>query len=179
MTRAISRWYVVGVACVFVAGVAAQEAFDGPPQAARGHELFTKTAKPAPCITCHGIGGKGGPVAPDLKMWARLSPRAAAMAITATVTEKVVEVQPKGGKAFPAIKASEDDSSAKFYDLSVMPPELKQLQKADVEAVRPNTTWKHPPGAEKPTPEQLADLVAYIRWAGAKDRTKISPDDMQ
>ena len=89
---------------MFTAGVAAQEAFDGPPQAARGYELFTKTAKPAPCITCHGIGGKGGVVAPDLKMWSRLSPRAAAMAITSTVTEKVVLVQPKTGAEFPAMK---------------------------------------------------------------------------
>jgi hypothetical protein len=178
MTRVNWRWYVVGVVCVFTAGVAAQETFDGPPQAARGHELFTKTAKPAPCITCHGIGGKGGPVAPDLKMWARLSPRAAAMAITATVTEKVVEVTPKGGTAFPAIKASEDEKNYKFYDLSVMPPALKELPKADVE-VKPNASWKHPPGVEKPTHEELADMVAYIRWAGAKDKTKISPDDMQ
>ncbi len=170
---------VVGVACVFAAGVAAQEAFDGPPQAARGFELFTKTAKPTPCITCHGIGGKGGAVAPDLKMWARLSPRAAAMAITSTVTEKVILVQPKTGAEFSAMKASEDEKGYKFYDLTVMPPAVKEMAKADVEAIKPNATWKHPPGAEKPTQEQLADLVAYIRWAGAKDRTKISPDDMQ
>ena len=49
------------------------------------------------------------------------------------------------------------------------------MAKADVEAVKPNATWKHPPSAEKYSQEQLADLVAYIRWAGAKDKTKISP----
>jgi mono/diheme cytochrome c family protein len=178
MTRMI-RWHVVGVACVLAAGVAAQETFDGPPQAARGFELFTKTAKPAPCITCHGIGGKGGPVAPDLKMWARLSPRAAAMAITSSVTEKVVVVVPKSGSEFPAIKVSEDEKGYKFYDLSAMPPALKELAKADVDSVKPNATWKHPPAVEKYSHEELADLVAYIRWAGAKDKTKISPDDMQ
>jgi hypothetical protein len=162
---------------LFTSFLPAQDAFQGPPQAARGYELFFNTAKPVPCGSCHAMSGKGVPAAPDLKNWARIAPRATAMAITATVTANVVSVEPKGAEAFPGIKASEDAATAKFYDLSANPPALKELPKDT--PIKPNAKWKHPPGQEKYTPEELADLVGYIRWAGAKDKKEITPEEVQ
>jgi mono/diheme cytochrome c family protein len=159
--------------------VLAQNTFQGPAQAARGHELFVKTAKPQACVTCHALGGEGTAVAPDLKMWSRLPPRAAAMAITSTVTEKVVTVEPKQGPAFPGIKISDDANTVKYYDVSVEPPAIREFPKAEAPPVSPNAKWKHPPSREKYSLEQLADLVSFIRWAGAKDGKAIKPEDVE
>ena len=43
----------------------------------------------------------------------------------------------------------------------------------------PNSAWKHPPGARKYTNEELADLIAYIRFAATNNRQPVSPDDMR
>lgn len=151
---------------------------DGPAQAKRGRALFFETAKPQPCGTCHSVAGKGTAVGPDLKTWARIPPRAAAMAITASVTEKVVSAKPANGPEFPAMKVSEDATNVQLFDLSATPPAPRTLPKAEVK-LGPNSTWRHPPGVTKPTPEELADLIAYIRWAGAKDARGVKPDDVE
>ena len=167
----------IAMAAALAVSGSAQTGFDGPEQAARGHELFFKTAKPEPCGNCHALGGKGTAVGPDLSVWARLAPRAAATAILATVTDKVVTVEPKAGSKFPGIKVSEDDKGTKFYDLSVSPPAAKDLAKGEF-TTSSNSTWKHPPGTQEYTAEQLADIIAYIRWVGAKDRRGVKPEDV-
>ena len=60
-----------------------------------------------------------------------------------------------------------------------MPPEPHTATKADVASMSPNSSWKHPPSARKYTPEEIADLIAYIRFAGANNRQAVSPDDVQ
>jgi hypothetical protein len=39
--------------------------------------------------------------------------------------------------------------------------------------------WKHPPSEVKCTPEQMADIIAFIRWTGAKDPKGVKPEDVQ
>src|SRR4051794_1849756 len=95
-----------------------QQPFTGPAQAARGFELFSKNAKPLACATCHAIGGTSETAGPNLKMWSKLAPRATAMAIRSSITEKVVRVETKQGPGFPAMKVSEDDTSMRVFDLS-------------------------------------------------------------
>jgi mono/diheme cytochrome c family protein len=163
---------------VLTACLHAQQSFTGPPQAARGFELFTKTAKPQPCSTCHTITGKQTTAGPDLKFWSKLAPRAAAMAIRATLTEKALWVEAKQGE-FPGMKISEDSESIQVFDLSKMPPEMRTIAKADVRAAKSNTTWKHPPGTEKYSTAEIADLISYIRWVGAGDKRQISPDEVE
>jgi putative heme-binding domain-containing protein len=150
---------------------------DVPAQAARGQEMFFKTAKPRACANCHALAGQGTAVGPDLKMWARFPPRATATAIMANLTDKVVEVRPKQGDAFPAIKIEENEKSVTVFDLGTL--QRRELARPDIAEVASNTKWKHPPGQEEYTAEQLADLVAFIRWAGAKDRKPVAPEDVQ
>jgi putative heme-binding domain-containing protein len=150
---------------------------DVPAQAARGQEMFFKTAKPRACANCHALAGQGTAVGPDLKMWARFPPRATATAIMAKLTDKVVDVRPKQGDAFPALKIDENDKAVTVFDLAAM--QRREIARADVNEIGANTKWKHPPGQEEYTAEQLADLVAFIRWAGAKDRKPVAPDDVQ
>jgi mono/diheme cytochrome c family protein len=149
---------------------------DIPAQAARGQELFTKTAKPQPCIGCHVLAGKGAKIGPELTMWSRFPPRSAAAAITSKLTDKVVEAKPKEGEAFPAMKVSEDDKTVKLVNLVTL--ETRDFARADV-TLGTNTKWKHPASQEEYTAEQLADIIAYIRWAGAKDRKGVTPEDIQ
>ena len=148
-----------------------------PAQAARGQEMFFKTAKPRACATCHALAGQGTAVGPDLQMWARLPARATATAITTKLTDKVVEVRPKQGEAFPAMKISEDEKLVIVFDLGTMTK--RELARADIGEIGSNTKWKHPPGQEEYTADQLADLVGFIRWAGAKDRKPVAPEDVQ
>ena len=164
-------------AVVLAAGAPMRAQTDVPEQAARGREMFFKTAKPRACADCHELAGQGAGLAPDLKMWARFPPRATATAIMAKLTDKVIEVRPKQGDAFPAVKLAESDKTVTFFDLTATAK--REMARADIGEMAANTKWKHPPGQEEYTPEQLADLVSFIRWAGAKDRKPVSPDDVQ
>ena len=172
-------WLAVMFPGCFLFNLAAQNPPDTPSQASRGEESFFQSAKPVACGTCHSLSGKGTAVGPDLMRWGRISPRATAMAITSTITVEVVWVEPKTGAAFPAMKVSEEAGNAQFYDLGKTPPALLKLAAAEVRAVKPNATWKHPPSEAKYTPEQIADLIAFIRWAGAKDTKGVKPEDVQ
>jgi hypothetical protein len=167
------------LSAALISGQAVEQAFDGPEQAARGHRLFTTTAKPVACATCHAIGATSPTPGPDLKIWSRLAPRGTASAITTALTEKSVMVELNQGGAFPATKVSEDGMSIQFFDLSRKPPEMRTVAKSDIRQMKTNAIWKHPPGTEKYSTAELADLIAYIRWAGNRDKTPIAPESLQ
>jgi len=142
-----------------------------PTQIGRGEALFFDTAHG--CGGCHALKGKGTAVGPDLRDVARLSPKGIAMSVRSTVTQYVQVVKLKDGRSFPAMPPKGDT----VYDLSKMPPEAAPA--ADVASTSANNGWKHPPSGWKLTDQQMADLVAYIRYAGANNRAAVSPDDVQ
>jgi mono/diheme cytochrome c family protein len=147
-----------------------------PTQIERGEALFYES--PVACGTCHSLKGRGTAVGPDLKGVARLSPAGLAMAIRSTVTQYVQIVKVKSVGSFPAMPPGPDGQTVKLYDLSKMPPELHEAARSDV-SVSPNNNWKHPPSQRKYTDEQLADLIAYIRYAGAGTRSPVDPADVK
>ena len=144
------------------------------PQIDRGEALFTDATRG--CASCHALKGKGTAVGPDLKDISRLSPKGIAMGIRSTVTQYVEIVKLKNGDSFPAMVPK--DASGQVHDLSKMPPEAKGT-KADIASTSSKNGWKHPPSQRKYTNEELADLIAYIRYAGANNRQSVSPDDVQ
>jgi mono/diheme cytochrome c family protein len=146
-----------------------------PEQAGRGQALFFGDAK---CGTCHSLKGRGTAVGPDLKNIARLSPRGVAMAVRSTRTQYVQAVKVKGKGEFPGMKSSEDAQTIQFYDVSANPPELKKLDKAAI-TTTDNQTWAHPPSAAKLTNEQMADIIAFVRWASFNDKKEIDPTEVQ
>jgi mono/diheme cytochrome c family protein len=146
-----------------------------PTQIERGEALFYDAA--GGCGTCHMLKGTGTAIGPDLKDISRLSPKGISMAIRSTVTQYVQVVKLKSGESFPAMPPT--DQTKQIYDLSKMPPEPHQAGKADVASTSPNATWKHPPSARKYTDQELADLIAYIRFAGANNRQTVSPEDVR
>ena len=153
----------------------AQEAKAPPEQAGRGQTLFYGDAK---CGTCHALKGRGTAVGPDLKGIARLSPRGIAMAVRSTRTQYVQAVKVKGNGEFPGMKSSEDAQTVQFYDVSANPPELKKLAKSEFTATD-NQTWKHPPSTAGLTNEQMADIIAFVRWASFNDKKEIDPSEVQ
>ncbi len=143
-----------------------------PTQIERGEALFHGAAG---CGACHALKGKGTAVGPDLKEVARLSTRGIAMAVRSTVTQYVQIFKLKSGRSVISMPPKGDQ----LYDLSKTPPEPVTAAAADISSTSPNPGWKHPPSGEKLTPQQMADLVAYIRYAGANNRQPVSPDDVQ
>jgi mono/diheme cytochrome c family protein len=147
-----------------------------PQQVQRGEALFTDTTRG--CANCHALKGRGTAVGPDLKQIGRIGPHAIATAMRATLTEFVENVKPKSGDAFPGMPAGGDESSVKYYDVSKNPPELRQFAKSEVKTSN-DTGWKHPPAVANYTPEQIADLVAYVRYAVSGSTKPVDPADVE
>ena len=146
------------------------------PQINRGQTLFFADGN---CGTCHALKGKGTAVGPDLKVLGRVGVRALVTAIRASRTEYVEAVKVKGGDTFPGMKAaSTDPAVVQYYDLSKTPPELRKFAPGDI-SKSDNATWKHPPAAGGYTNQQIADIVAYIRWATAGERKAVDPSDVE
>ncbi len=170
----------ISAAAALCLPVLAQE-FSGPPQAKKGHDLFF--AGPGngaiACGTCHSIKKEGTAVGPDLTRLARLNPRAIVMAINATRTQYVQEVKTKAAGNFPAMKVADTADGYDLYDLSQTPPARKTVAKADVSSMVDNANWKHPAAAMKLTPEQLADVIAFIKYAGYGDKAGVKAEDVE
>jgi putative heme-binding domain-containing protein len=150
-----------------------------PAQAARGRVLFLDESNTQRCGSCHSLAKQGTAVGPDLSRLARLSPHAIVSAIRATRTAYVQTVKLKNGKEFPGMPAAKDDSTVQFYDLSVTPAVLRKLDRNDISAIVDNSVWKHPPESAGYTPQQLADVIAYIKWASYGDTKDVSPDNIE
>ena len=146
-------------------------------QIGRGEALFFGTANG--CSSCHLLKGRGTAVGPDLRSIGRLSPAAITMAVHSTATQYVQEVKLKSKETFPAMPGAKDDKTIQLYDLSKTPPELRKIELAEIESMTNTNRWKHPPAVDKPTARQLADIVAYIRYAVTSSRQPVDPADAQ
>ena len=147
-----------------------------PSQIERGEALFFES--PGGCGTCHSMKGRGTAIGPDLKGVARLSPAGLAMAIRSTVTQYVQNVKTKSSGTFPAMPPGPDGQTVDLYDLSKMPPELHKVSRTEI-SLSPNNAWKHPPSVTKYTDQQIADLIAYVRFAGAGNKSLVDPADVK
>jgi len=150
-----------------------------PTQAARGQTLFFDENVAMHCGSCHSLAGKGTAVGPDLTRLARLSPQAIVVALRSTLTAHVQAIKLKSGGEFPAMPAANDTAKLLYYDLSSQPATLRKLDPNDIASVRNNEKWKHPPSSAGYTAQQLADVIAYIKWVSYGDTKGVSPDDIE
>jgi mono/diheme cytochrome c family protein len=147
------------------------------PQIERGQTLFFTDGG---CGACHALKGRGTVVGPDLKPLGRVGVRALVTAIRASRTEYVESIKLKEGEPFPGMKAaSADAATLQYYDLSKTPPELRKFALADVQSKSDNSSWKHPPAVGGYSNQQIADIVAYVRWSTAGDRKAVDPSDVE
>jgi hypothetical protein len=96
-----------------------------------------------------------------------------------TLTQYVQNVKLKKGDAFPAMPGAKDAKTLVLYDLSKMPPELRKIEQDDLESMRNNETWKHPAAVRGYTAEQMADIIAYVRYAGSGNKGKVDPEELR
>ena len=149
-----------------------------PSQTERGEALFFDAQQG--CGTCHALKGKGTAAGPDLTGMGRLGPQAIAMATRSTITQYVQVVKLKsGGGSFPAVTGKKDEKSVVLFDLSKNPPEKKEVAPSDIASTGSNDVWKHPPAANKIGNEQLADIVAYIKYATTGTKRAVDPADVR
>ena len=148
-----------------------------PPQIERGQALFMDASNG--CASCHALKGRGAAVGPDLKLASSLAPRAIVTMMRTTLTQYVQMVKLKTGEPFPAMPGAKDAKTIDLYDLSKTPPELRKVAQSDIESMKNNETWKHPPLSRGYTAEQTADIIAYVRYAGSGDRKKVDPGDLK
>jgi mono/diheme cytochrome c family protein len=142
----------------------------------RGQTLFLADTG---CGTCHALKGHGTAVGPDLRVLGKVGVRALVTAIRASRTEYVETIKLKEGDPFPGMKVSADATTLQYYDLSKKPPELRKFAPADVQSKSDNSSWKHPPSAGGYTNDQIADIVAFIRWAATGSRKTVDPSDVE
>jgi hypothetical protein len=148
-----------------------------PSQTDRGEALFFAT--PDGCGTCHALKGKGTAIGPNLIGMARVGPAGIAMAIRSTVTQYAQSAKLKSsGATFPTMPPSGDTQTLKLYDLSKMPPEPHDVDKGDV-SFSANNTWKHSALIQKYSNEQMADIIAYIKYAGTGQKKAVDPSEVQ
>jgi len=145
-------------------------------QVQRGETLFLESSRG--CATCHSLKGRGTAVGPDLSVIGRLSPAALVTAIRSSVTQYVQQVKVKSGGSFPGMPAGDDEKGVRFYDVSKMPPELRTFNRSEVEAA-PQNQWKHPPFVGGYTTEQLADIIAYIRFTVTGAAKSVDPAELE
>jgi len=145
-----------------------------PQQAQRGEALFAEK-----CTQCHALKGRGTAVGPDLSVIGRLPPQAIATAIHSTATEYVQAIKLKSGETFPGMPLAGDDSHTQFYDVSKTPPELRKVEASDVASITSQDAWKHPPAIANYSSQQVADIVAYVRYAVTGTFKPVDPADMQ
>lgn len=164
---------------LLIAGCALAADTKPPAQAARGQALFFDETNAKHCGSCHSLAKQGTAVGPDLSKLARLNPRGIVMAIRATRTAYVQNVKLKNGTDFPGMPVAQDATTAQYYDMSVTPPALRKLDRSEIASTGDNSVWKHPPESAGYTPQQLADVIAFIKWASYGDTKGVNLDDVQ
>jgi cytochrome c553 len=149
------------------------------PQAQRGRDLFTNSPKGTPCGTCHFMDGAGTAVGPDLsKLASVVGPRGLVMTIQMSMTAYVQEVKTHTG-SFPGIQKEKNGDALQIWDLSKTPPVLLTLQSSDIASMKQNEKWKHPPTQAGYTSQELADIIAFLKWASNGSTKEVTPADVE
>jgi putative heme-binding domain-containing protein len=137
---------------------------------AHGLQIFSKT-----CASCHQLGGVGHPVGPDLASVGDKSPEGLLTAVLDP--NRSVEVRyinylavTKNGLTMTGVLASETGNS-----ITLLGPDGKQqvILRTDLEELVSSNKSAMPDGLEKDLqPQDLADLIAFIRSSGPAENEK-------
>lgn len=146
-------------------------------QVQRGEALFLEASHG--CVNCHALNGHGTAVGPDLSIIGRLSPQAIVTAVRSSATQYVQAVKLKSGESFPGMPAGQDEKIIQFYDVSKMPPELRKIDRAQLDSAANQDQWKHPPSVAAYTNQQLADIIAYIRTSVTGNKKTVSAAELE
>lgn len=130
--------------------------------AARGRALFEGTGA---CGTCHRVNGRGPRTAPDLSdvgitrtpaalQRSLLEPSSAMLPIN-----RPVRIATRDGRNVRGRRLNEDTYSVQIIDAE---ERLMSIAKSDILRMEVETTSPMPAGKDSMTPEEIADLLAYL-----------------
>jgi putative heme-binding domain-containing protein len=167
--------------CVLLLCGPALWAADAPnAQIQRGKQFFLNSPKGLPCATCHSLEGNGTAIGPDLTRLASVvGPRGLVMTIQMTMTAYVQQVSLKNGRVFPGIQKEKQGDNLDIYDLSKTPAVLLQLKSSEVSAMTQNTKWSHPPTSAGYTPDELADIISYLKFAATGVAAEVKASELR
>jgi mono/diheme cytochrome c family protein len=150
-----------------------------PAQSQRGRQLFLTSTKGVACGTCHSMAGVGTAIAPDLTNMATYAPpRGLVSTMHMTMTEHVLLVKTNAGN-FPGLLKQKQGDESEFWDLSQTPPVVRKLASKEIVSVDRDQKWQHPPSVTEYTPQELADLIGFLRWAASGSVKVIKPADVE
>jgi len=175
------RTLVLVFGMVLCAGLSgAQNKPESSTQVDRGRKLFEKSMKGQACSACHSLDGIGTEVGPDLRrLGAYVTPRDLMRTIDMQRTVFVQEVQTSKGSAFPGIQRQIKGDTLDVWDLGVTPPMLRRLKTADIVSMKENVKWGHPAALADYTPQELADIIGFVKWAATGAVSEITPADLR
>ncbi len=159
-------------------GPATISPFKGPAQAGRGYVEFFSATRETHCGTCHTVGGRGIGIGPDLARLGAKSPKEIAAAIRGTQSRHVLTAKLSDGEVFPALRSEQTEEQIRLYDLTAPPPVLRSLQRSEIASLTENPGWSHRVIAKDYTAAQLADIIAYIRWASSGETVNVRPSEL-
>jgi hypothetical protein len=170
--------YLLVVSALSLTGVRAQDNAAPTPQIERGRELFTHSKKGVACKTCHQLGGIGTAIGPDLTTMATYgSIHSIVMTMHMTMTEHVYRIR-TANVSFPGILKQKFGDRVEYYDLSSIPPVLRTLQSKEIVSAERDQTWRHPPAKANYSSQELADIIASLKFAATGAQNEIPAGDV-
>ena len=162
-----------------LATAVAQEAAAPSAQIERGKDLFTGSKKGVACKTCHSLAGIGTAIGPDLtNMASNGSVHSIVMTMHMTMTEHVYRVK-TAVSGFPGILKDKVGEKVEYYDLSHIPPVLRTLDSRQIVSLERDETWHHPPAMANYTSQELADVIAYLKFVTTGAQKEIAAADVE
>jgi mono/diheme cytochrome c family protein len=167
MRKALSAGLSIALVLSIPAFSVAAADLKQPPtaQIQRGHDFFMKTQKGTACSTCHQMAGEGTAVGPDLTTMGSMGTvHVIVLTMRMSMTNYVQSFKTAAG-TFPGMLKEKQPDQSEIWDLSQTPPALRKLPNSQILSVQRDQTWKHPPASVEYTPQELADLIGFLRWA--------------
>ncbi len=126
-------------------------------EAARGARLFTEAVRAfGRCSTCHEVGDLGISVAAPI---ARVPASTAELKALATPNVKTGTMD---GESMPVLVLSEGKQTKVFYDLTSVPPVLRNAEAGSVKFTD-GSNWRHSSAIEAYDDSELAPILTYLR----------------
>jgi Cytochrome c len=171
--------YIVAFSALSLPAMAAEHKVPPTPQIQRGQEIFLNSKKGIACKTCHQLGGYGTAIGPDLtNMASNGSVHSIAMTMHMTMTEYVRRVQ-TSVSSFPGMLKGKFGDQVEYYDLSANPPELRTLTTRQIVSTERDEKWKHPPAVANYTPQEMTDIIAYLKWVTTGSEKEVTPVELE
>jgi hypothetical protein len=79
----------------------------------------------------------------------------------------VVTAKLKNGEEFPALLVEQNVQEIRLYDLTLSPPVMRTLLRAEIISLGPNSSWRHSNFVKDYSRAELEEIVVYLRWAAS------------